>query len=302
MAVEIRMPELSSETTEADIVEWLVAVGDTIEAGDLIAEFETDKSTVEFESPLAGVVLELCVPAPSMGIKVGELIARIEPTAEVGSDVGDATVASAPSSDTTSSEGAPAAVAAPIEPPPRAPATALARRIAEQRGVDLTALSGSGSGGRVTKADVEDASAGAAERAVSPDAALSRMQQPGAVTADAAVAFHLEVECDGAAIEEQCARLNDSLPASALEFRATDFAVAAVARALRDVPEANVGWRGESLESLARVDLSVAIERDGGRGRSTRPRWPRREAARTRRRRAPLRASERIARRGRLSR
>ena len=75
------MPELGSDMTEADLVQWLVAEGDTIAAGDLIAEIETDKATVEYESPLSGVIVELCVAAPATGVKVGELIARIEESA-----------------------------------------------------------------------------------------------------------------------------------------------------------------------------------------------------------------------------
>ena len=93
MAIEIRMPELGAEVTEADLLEWLVAVGDRVEAGDLIAEIETDKATVEFESPASGVVLELCVAAGTRGITVGELLARLEGE---GEDERDADAASEP--------------------------------------------------------------------------------------------------------------------------------------------------------------------------------------------------------------
>ena len=73
MVTEIRLPELGSDMVEADLVQWLVAPGDRIEAGDLIAEIETDKATVEFESPVSGVIAELCVEAPATGVKVGEV-------------------------------------------------------------------------------------------------------------------------------------------------------------------------------------------------------------------------------------
>ena len=78
MLHEIRMPEFGADMTEADLVQWLVAAGDRVTQGDLIAEFETDKSTVEYEAPVSGVVTELCVAAPTTGVQVGDLIARIE--------------------------------------------------------------------------------------------------------------------------------------------------------------------------------------------------------------------------------
>ena len=77
MLHEIRMPEFGADMTEADLVQWLVAAGDRVTQGDLIAEFETDKSTVEYEAPVSGVVTELCLAAPTTGVQVGDLIARI---------------------------------------------------------------------------------------------------------------------------------------------------------------------------------------------------------------------------------
>ena len=78
MPIDIRMPEFSAELTSADLIDWLVKPGDDVAEGDLIAEFETDKATIEFESPASGVVLELVVPAGTQGITIGTVLARLE--------------------------------------------------------------------------------------------------------------------------------------------------------------------------------------------------------------------------------
>jgi pyruvate dehydrogenase E2 component (dihydrolipoamide acetyltransferase) len=288
MASEIRMPELGSDMTEADLVQWLVAVGDTIEAGELIAEIETDKATVEFESPLSGVVVELCVAAPATGVKVGELIARIEESDAVASS---ATRPAGPAPERSAAATPPPAA----PPPPRVeietaravavPATALARRIAEQEGVDLRGVEPSGAGGRVTKADVE-AAAGtspAARRGLAEiertdiasepvdsagpqGAPLSRMRRTIARRMSEAKRnvphFYLEIRCDAKQLLAVRAKLNAGLDGPGLSVN--DFCVAAAARALRDVPDANVAWRGDSIERFATSDIAVAVATDDG--------------------------------------
>jgi pyruvate dehydrogenase E2 component (dihydrolipoamide acetyltransferase) len=147
------MPELSSDMTEADLLSWLVKPGDRIELGDLIAELETEKSTVEFESPASGTLLEIVVPEGTNGVQVGTVIALLE---EAG-DAAQAPSSEAPSSDAPSSDAptgeaplgeVPAArdpESVPEPPPTPVPspstaetaATPVAKRIAEQSGVEL---------------------------------------------------------------------------------------------------------------------------------------------------------------------
>jgi len=143
------MPELSSDMEEADLVSWLVKPGDRVAVGDLIAELETEKSTVEFESPVGGTLLEIVVPEGTNGVQVGTVIARIEPdgdqaAAEPAAAREEATGAARPESTPAPEPRTPTQVAAPPAreaAPPRAPAgaaasdvaaTPVARRMAEQ--------------------------------------------------------------------------------------------------------------------------------------------------------------------------
>jgi pyruvate dehydrogenase E2 component (dihydrolipoamide acetyltransferase) len=274
MATEIRMPELSSDMTEADLVAWLVAVGDTIAAGDLLAEIETDKATVEYEAPVSGVVVELCVVAPTTGIKVGELIARIDEAAGALPEE-PARPVPTPQPAPEVAAVAPPAPAPPAEPvpivpmaePESVPATALARRIAEQEGVNLQGIEPSGAGGRVTKADVEAASGAAPAPQAEPAAAgrigapLSRMRRTIARRMTEAKQeiphFYLEIRCDAKQLLAVRRKLNEGRERPGLSLN--DFCVAAAARALREVPEANVAWRGDSIERFATSDIAVAV-------------------------------------------
>jgi pyruvate dehydrogenase E2 component (dihydrolipoamide acetyltransferase) len=298
MATEIQMPELGSDMTEADLVQWLVGVGDTISAGDLLAEIETDKATVEYESPVSGVIVELCVSAPATGVKVGELIARIEESgadaepkpqeaepqqpkaashAEAGSDT-SSNAGSQGESDAVSDAGSEpdSAPEAPSSGEERVPATALARRIAEIEGVDLRDVEPSGAGGRVTKADVRAASEATSERAQAPAAAaaseeaplspLSRMRRIIARRMSEAKReiphFYLEIRCDARQLLAMRAKLNEGRDGPGLSVN--DFCVAAAARALRDVPQANVAWRDEAIERFSKSDVAVAVAIDDG--------------------------------------
>ncbi|MEE3329976.1 MAG: dihydrolipoamide acetyltransferase family protein [Myxococcota bacterium] len=272
--IEIRMPELGSDMTEADLVAWLVDVGDDVNTGDLIAEIETDKSTVEFESPTAGRILELCIDAPKVGVKIGELLARIEPSV-------DATAEATPPRAVDPSPVVPATESSdPPAPSPDVPATALARRIADQRGLDLENITPSGVRGRITKAAVESASgphdssdatqptASIPDRAATTahGAPLSRMRRTIATRLSEAKReiphFYLEATCAAEALMDVRRKLNEDTESTRLSIN--DFCVAAAARALRDVPEANVAWRGDHIERFESVDVAVAVAMPDG--------------------------------------
>lgn len=182
MGIEIKMPALSPTMEEGTLAKWLVKEGDTVKSGDLLAEIETDKATMEFEAVDEGVIGKIMIAEGTDNVKVGTVIAVM---AGEGEDASSATAAPAPSP-TPAPAPAPAA-SAPAPTPTPAPAPAaqpaaasgsrvkaspLARRIAADKGVDLAGVSGSGPNGRIVKADVEGAKPGAAP-ATAPAAAAA---------------------------------------------------------------------------------------------------------------------------------
>jgi pyruvate dehydrogenase E2 component (dihydrolipoamide acetyltransferase) len=162
MPTQILMPALSPTMEEGNLVKWLVAEGDTVRAGDILAEIETDKATMEFESIDDGIVGKILVAEGAEGVKVNEPIAVLLAEGEDASAIGN--VASAPA---PTSSAAPAAATTPAAAPAAAPASngavkasPLARRMAAQAGLDLAALTPTGPGGKVVKADIERAMLG----------------------------------------------------------------------------------------------------------------------------------------------
>jgi pyruvate dehydrogenase E2 component (dihydrolipoamide acetyltransferase) len=157
MAIELKMPALSPTMEEGTLAKWLVKAGDSVKSGDLLAEIETDKATMEFEAVDEGVVSEIMVPEGTEGVKVGTVIALI-----AGDDDGAQPAKAAPVAKVEVAPSAPPAPAAKAVAPAPAKATEgnrviaspLAKRLAEALGVDLAGLSGSGPNGRIVKADL----------------------------------------------------------------------------------------------------------------------------------------------------
>jgi pyruvate dehydrogenase E2 component (dihydrolipoamide acetyltransferase) len=193
MPINITMPALSPTMEEGNLSKWLVKEGDTVKSGDVIAEIETDKATMEVEAVDEGTVARIVVPAGSEGVKVNTLIAVLaadgEDVAAAAAATGGAAKAEAPKAEAPKEAEKPAAAAAPA-PAASAPAQAaassprvgnglfsspLARRIAREAGIDISAVSGSGPHGRVVKSDVEKAlaSGGAKPAAAAPAAAAA---------------------------------------------------------------------------------------------------------------------------------
>ncbi|HEX8238744.1 MAG TPA: pyruvate dehydrogenase complex dihydrolipoamide acetyltransferase [Allosphingosinicella sp.] len=175
MPIELKMPALSPTMEEGTLAKWLVKEGDSVAAGDLLAEIETDKATMEFEAVDEGTIAKILVAEGTDEVKVGTVIALI---AAEGEDAVAAASAPAAAKEPVAKDGGETgagqpATQAPAPAPPPAPAAAapqpkadagdrvkaspLARRLAEQRGVDLASLTGSGPGGRIVKADVDGA-------------------------------------------------------------------------------------------------------------------------------------------------
>ncbi len=201
MSKTIQMPALSPTMEEGTLAKWLVKEGDSVSSGDLLAEIETDKATMEFEAVDEGIVAKILVSEGTEGVKVGTVIAII---AEEGEDVaeaaasGGAAKAEAPKAEAAPAkdEAAPAPAPAPKAPAPaqakteassegRVKASPLARRLAEAQGIDLSGVAGTGPNGRVVKADLEGAKPGsaAAPAAAAQPAASAPAAAPSAPAA-----------------------------------------------------------------------------------------------------------------------
>ena len=192
MTIELKMPALSPTMEEGTLAKWLVKEGDQVSSGDLLAEIETDKATMEFEAVDEGTIAKILVPEGTDGVKVGAPIAIL---AGEGEDVSAPPSPSPPAGEgqagaasqgegtapklaeaarpTPSAPSPPAAVAAPPSPargegPARIKASPLARRLAEAQGIDLGSLKGSGPGGRIVRADLGTAIAAPVSRTSMP--------------------------------------------------------------------------------------------------------------------------------------
>ena len=207
MAIELRMPALSPTMEEGTLAKWLVKVGDTVKSGDLLAEIETDKATMEFEAVDEGTIAEILVAEGTDNVKVGTIIAMIAGEGEAAKPVAAPAPAPAPSpaaveGDSAQPSGERGTMETPAPVPParagdagsgpssgdRLKASPLARRIAEAKNIDLAGLAGSGPNGRIVKADVEGAAAGPApapraEAAPAPAPATAPAPAPAAPAA-----------------------------------------------------------------------------------------------------------------------
>lgn len=202
MPIQITMPALSPTMEEGNLAKWLVKEGDKVAPGDVIAEIETDKATMEVEAVDEGVVAKIVVPAGTEGVKVNSVIAIL---AAEGEDADAAQAAPSPKKvEPAKPEPQPAQKAESARPAPAAKdeaagrvfASPLARRIAKEAGVDVAEVKGSGPHGRVVKADVEAAIASGG--AVKPAQAAS---QPAAAPASEPVAAHPQAMADDAILK-----------------------------------------------------------------------------------------------------
>jgi pyruvate dehydrogenase E2 component (dihydrolipoamide acetyltransferase) len=209
MPIELKMPALSPTMEEGTLAKWLVKEGDKVASGDILAEIETDKATMEFEAVDEGTVAKILVPEGTDGVKVGAPIAILAGEGEDASSAASAApkadtappappkAPAAPKADVTptapAAPQAPTPPKAPVETPsaPSAPAAAraegdrikaspLARRLAQAQNIDLSTIQGSGPGGRIVRADIDAAAGRAPAAAPAPAAAAA---QPGATPA-----------------------------------------------------------------------------------------------------------------------
>ncbi len=292
MATVVQLPRLSDTMEEGVIAKWHIAPGDKVKRGQLIAEIETDKATMEFESFDAGTVLELVAPEGKT-LPIGAPIAVIGSPGEdakvaLRAETGGPAVAPTPPH-VPVSVGAPTPAQAPplamrspaVDPSPvahpatamrddgRIPASPLARRLAREHDLPLSEITGSGPRGRVIKTDVELVIAGrgpaaAASAAVDTPLQLSQMRKAIARRMSQANAeiphFYLTIAINmGRAIA-----LRDELAQAEIKISYNDLVVMGCARALRQHPELNAYWNGETIVRRGTVAIGVAVAVDDG--------------------------------------
>jgi pyruvate dehydrogenase E2 component (dihydrolipoamide acetyltransferase) len=299
MSIELKMPALSPTMEEGTLAKWLVKVGDSVSSGDLLAEIETDKATMEFEAIDEGIITELLVAEGTDGVKVGTVIAVIAsedddaapakaplPVGEGGAPKGAEGEGAKPASQNPP-PSPPAAVAAPPSPKGRGDrviASPLAKRIAADRGIDLAGLTGTGPNGRIVKADLDRAKAGATPAPVAaaapaaptpaPVAAietdiphevvkLSNMRKTIArrLTESKQTVPHIYLTVDVRldALLKLRGELNASLEARGVKLSVNDMLIKALGLALIQVPKCNVSFAGDNMLQYSRADISVAV-------------------------------------------
>jgi pyruvate dehydrogenase E2 component (dihydrolipoamide acetyltransferase) len=331
MPIEIKMPALSPTMEEGTLAKWLVKEGDTVKSGDIMAEIETDKATMEFEAVDEGTIAKITVPEGTDGVKVGAVIALLNGE---GEEAGETTPEPAakeseprpspedpnktgseakPAGEDVEDHGKPAddqvardetkAAASPAPAPAqhdgdRVKASPLARRIAADKGLDLSQLQGSGPNGRIVKADVEQAKPGAAPApkveasqpapstaapaTITPTPAaapqipdvphettkLSNMRKTIArrLTESKQTVPHIYLTVDVRLDKLLALRgdLNASLSARGVKLSVNDLMIKALAAALIQVPKCNVMFTPNELVTFKRADISVAVSTPEG--------------------------------------
>ncbi len=321
MSIEIKMPALSPTMEEGTLAKWLVKEGDTVKSGDIMAEIETDKATMEFEAVDEGTIAKILIAEGTDGVKVGAVIAILAEEGEDAASVSAPTKSETPQPAAKESEAKPnpadpnktGSEAKPVERTVtqaedhgrpadagasdkggRVKASPLARRIAADKGIDLSGLTGSGPNGRIVKADVEGARPGAAPAAAKADAAptaaapapvaapkpatvpdipheatkLSNMRKTIArrLTESKQTVPHiyLTVDIQLDALLKLRGELNASLESRGVKLSVNDMLVKALAQALIAVPKCNVMFTPDQLISFKRADISVAVSTPSG--------------------------------------
>jgi len=304
MPVNIEMPKLSDTMTEGTLIKWHKKVGDSVEIGDILAEVETDKATMEMEAFDEGTITSILIQEGEKAT-IGGILAVLD-----GDSSGAA--APAPAAASAAPAAAPAAASAPASAAPapaaaassgeRAKASPLARKIAAESGVDLSSVTGSGPGGRILKNDVVGASSKPSKpsseaAAASALAASAKSKAAPAAAAPAAILpvakdedeiiplssmrkviasrlltskttiphFYLHVEVDASPLMALRKQVNDQADKThGNKYSVNDFILKAVVNAAQAVPAVNASFAGEHVVKFKHVGLSVAIAVEDG--------------------------------------
>ncbi|MCT2582229.1 dihydrolipoamide acetyltransferase family protein [Actinophytocola gossypii] len=280
--IDILMPRLSDTMTEGAISAWHKKPGDTIEPGDVLVEIETDKATMEHEAYESGVLAEILV-AEGENVAIGAPIARLDDGTDEPAPPKPSAKDDRPELGQEVPDTLPAATRQPDAKPERRAATPLVRKLARERGIDLATVTGSGPGGRIVRADLDDAT----RRAPSAPLATDHPPQATAVDGEAipfdavrqAIAarvtqsaltiptFTATASADAEALLALRADLNAALDGTGTKISVNDLLVRAAALALREHPGVNASYssegRGQTLVH-SRVNINVAIASPAG--------------------------------------
>ena len=287
MATLICMPEVAANATQVTLQTWIKKEGEVVAVGDCLAEIETDKAIVEFNADRAGVMgptliqagQEVEVGSPiGVLLDVGETSVNVSALlAKTGDNVG---VPLLPNPSTSEPAAPPTLLSgSKVTPSHRVFVSPLARRLAKQRGIDLNTLIGSGPNGRIVKRDIE---AGSAVVVSSPVMAQPSTVSPSTLGDYTEVPhsgmrrtiarrlteskstiphFYLSVDCRMDRLMSLRSEINTAMPR---KISVNDFIVRAVAVALREVPQANVGWTENAMRQYTQADIAIAVSTDFG--------------------------------------
>ena len=300
MAIEIKMPALSPTMTDGTLARWLVKEGDEVRSGDVIAEIETDKATMEVEAIDDGTMAVIAVAAGTQNVAVNAVIAVL---AEDGEDASQITISDSPAQAPTAAaqpqpDMVPETKSAPAEPvpapsaavAPSAPVNApvadkgrifaspLARRIAAQNNLSLEGLKGTGPNGRIIKLDVETALAQPASSAPMTHQAVHSAKEERFVPHSAmrrtiaarlteskqqAPHFYLTVDCEIDALLAARKSMNE-MAGEGVKISVNDMIVRAAAQALMQVPDVNGSYEADGCRYFADADICIAVALEGG--------------------------------------
>ncbi|MEZ5919055.1 MAG: pyruvate dehydrogenase complex dihydrolipoamide acetyltransferase [Alphaproteobacteria bacterium] len=293
MPINVTMPALSPTMTEGNLARWLKAEGDSVEAGDVIAEIETDKATMEVEAVDEGILGKILVPAGTENVPVNDVIAVLLEEGESAEDIDPSSLQAPKQSggEAIRSEkkdaGLPRRASAPRNDGEqddrnkdnnRIFASPLARRISAEKGIDLSNVKGSGPRGRIVKADVEKGAPAAASKPASQPAAIipessiteiphnnikkitaKRLQE----SKQNVPHFYLTIDCVLDALLAARKGINETAD-GAFKLSVNDFIIKAAAMALKAYPAANVSWTDTALLQYHSADISVAVSTPNG--------------------------------------
>ena len=294
MPINIQMPALSPTMEEGTLAKWLVKEGDSVESGDVMAEIETDKATMEFEAVDEGVIGKIIVPEGSTGIKVNEIIAILLEDGEDSSDIetNDAENKQDVVDIIKNDEKIPVVKSEKTglsSSKERIFATPLARRIAKSTNVDLANIKGSGPYGRIVKADVQSNNVNASEK--TPIAQIT-----SSVTSETIKTMYKDREFTEIALDGMRkvianrlteakqtiphfylrksvnldkllivrSEMNTGLIGQGIKISVNDFIIKASSLALQDIPQANVVWAQDRILQMTSSDVAVAVSVEGG--------------------------------------
>ncbi len=292
MPLPILMPALSPTMTEGNLAKWHKKEGDFVKPGQVIAEIETDKATMEVEAVEEGRIIKILIPANTQGVKVNTPIALLAEEGEVVDAAALAAMISVPSAPLTltapvAAPAAQQAVSASSVAPAsggRILASPLAKRLAEQRGLSLRAIRGTGPYGRIVKADVLGAPATSSAPSAPPQTGgldvqdyatklgMGYVLQPNSSVRKVIAKrlteskqrvphFYLSVDVELDALLEARKQINEL---KGTKISVNDFVIRATALALKKIPAANVSWTDSAILLYTDVDVSVAVATPGG--------------------------------------